>query len=156
MPFDAPIPVLRMLSVEQARAFYVDYLGFRWDWERRAGDGDVAYAQVSRGALRLQLSCHPGDAAPGATVLVGVADLDALLAELNAKDYSTVQAALLAVQGRPELVVTDPFGNRLRFAERTQAAAAPVAPTPLTRAQVRAAYIQARAEGTLPPTGEVG
>ena len=33
--FDSTIPVLRIFSVEKARAFYVDYLGFAVDWEHR-------------------------------------------------------------------------------------------------------------------------
>ncbi len=31
----APIPILRMFDEAAARAFYVDLLGFRVDWEHR-------------------------------------------------------------------------------------------------------------------------
>jgi hypothetical protein len=32
------IPSLRIFSVEKAKEFYVDFLGFTWDWEHRFGD----------------------------------------------------------------------------------------------------------------------
>jgi hypothetical protein len=32
------IPILRIFSVEKAKEFYLDFLGFTWDWEHRFGD----------------------------------------------------------------------------------------------------------------------
>lgn len=43
------IPILRIFSVEKAREFYVDYLGFQVDWEHRFEDVAPIYMQVSRG-----------------------------------------------------------------------------------------------------------
>ena len=47
------IPILRIFSVEKAKEFYVDFLGFKIDWEHRFGDNFPLYAQVSR----LGLNC---------------------------------------------------------------------------------------------------
>jgi ribosomal-protein-alanine N-acetyltransferase len=70
----------------------------------------------------LHLSEHHGDACPGACVFVqmhGVADLHG---ELAARDYPYARPRLEAQPwGLTELTVTDPFGNRLRFAEPTPA-----------------------------------
>ena len=33
MHLQAAIPILRIFSVEKARDFYLDFLGFTWDWE---------------------------------------------------------------------------------------------------------------------------
>lgn len=71
------IPILRIFSVEKAKEFYLDFLGFKTDWEHRFGDNFPLYTQVSRSGLRLHLSEHHGDASPGSTVFVwmrGIAD----------------------------------------------------------------------------------
>lgn len=158
MLFEPPVPVLRIYALAQARAYYVDGLGFSWDWEARAAPDAPAYVQVSRAGVVLHLSEHHGDASPGAAVFVAVAGLDALQAELSARLGPHLLPAIAARAWGRELVLTDPFGNRLRFGERgvrPRAAGAP-APAGLTRAEVRAEYLRARAEGTLPPSGEVG
>jgi hypothetical protein len=64
------IPILRIFSVEKAKEFYLDFLGFKTDWEHRFGDNFPLYTQVSRSGLRLHLSEHHGDASPGSTVFV--------------------------------------------------------------------------------------
>ena len=35
MPLAPAIPVLRIFSVDKAREFYMDFLGFSLDWEHR-------------------------------------------------------------------------------------------------------------------------
>jgi hypothetical protein len=49
--FDQTVPILRVFSVDKAKEFYVDYLGFTLDWEHRFADDLPLYMQVSRGAL---------------------------------------------------------------------------------------------------------
>src|SRR5262245_9664184 len=57
---DQLLPVLRVGSREAARAFYVDVLGFQWDWGSEEGEGGRAfYGQVSRGELQMQLTTDP-------------------------------------------------------------------------------------------------
>ena len=47
------LPVLRVASREAAREFYVDVLGFHWDWGSEEGEGGRAfYGQVSRATCR--------------------------------------------------------------------------------------------------------
>ncbi|MGD0192625.1 MAG: glyoxalase superfamily protein, partial [Rhizomicrobium sp.] len=65
MHFTAVVPVFRMFDIAKAREFYVDYLGFSWDWEHRFDADAPLYAQVSRAGLRLHLSEHHGDGTPG-------------------------------------------------------------------------------------------
>lgn len=162
MQFESPIPILRIFSVEKAREFYVDYLGFAWDWEHRFGPDFPLYAQVSRAGLVLHLSEHHGDATPGAAVFIPMAGIAAWHAELAGRPYRYLKPGLNTVDWGRELVLTDPFGNRLRFCERSdaaaqqQAAAPAAAPRGRTRAEVREEYLRARADGTLPPSGEVG
>ncbi|HEY1753641.1 MAG TPA: glyoxalase superfamily protein [Caulobacteraceae bacterium] len=119
--FDPPIPILRMFDVAKAKAFYVDLLGFRVDWEHRFEPGFPLYMQVSRGGMRLHLSEHHGDGTPGTVVWINVTGLDALHAELHARGSRAGIEPGPAADMRV-LHVWDPFGSVIRFAE-TQARA---------------------------------
>ena len=113
------IPVLRIFDEAKAREFYLDYLGFKVDFEHRFHDGAPIYMQVSRDALLLRLSEHHGDGSPGHYVMVEVTGIEALHAELQAKRYKYMNPGLNATEwGTREVVVYDPFGNRLIFFER--------------------------------------
>ena len=116
--FDQTIPILRIFSVDKAREFYLDYLGFALDWEHRFADDLPLYMQVSRGTLRLHLTEHHGDACPGSTVLVRMRGIEALHRELAAKAYRYLRPGVeRAPWGARVMEVTDPFGNRIRFSE---------------------------------------
>jgi hypothetical protein len=53
------IPILRIFSVEKAKEFYVDFLGFTWDWEHRFGENFPLYAQVSRSGISASTTAMP-------------------------------------------------------------------------------------------------
>lgn len=116
--FRGTIPILRIFAVDKAMEFYVDFLGFKVDWEHRFGDNFPLYAQISRGNLRLHLSEHHGDASPGSTVFVWMRAIAAYHAELTAKDYRYNKPGLEDAPWDAKVMqVSDPFGNRLRFSE---------------------------------------
>jgi uncharacterized glyoxalase superfamily protein PhnB len=113
------IPVLRIFSVEKAKEFYVDFLGFTIDFEHRYGDNFPLFMGVSRGGLKLYLSEHHGDGSPGVNVTIVMRGLDALQAELIAKNYRYMKPQIEDTEhGERLLKVWDPFGNRLYFSER--------------------------------------
>lgn len=117
MSFKA-VPILRIFDLEQARAFYVGFLGLTVDWEHRFGPDFPVYLQVSRGDLVVHLSEHHGDACPGSTVFVRTTGLADLHREVTSKGYTRCRPGLEdAPWGGKVMEVTDPFGNRLRFAE---------------------------------------
>lgn len=116
--FDSTIPVLRIFSVEKARAFYVDVLGFTVDWEHRFDPDAPLYMQVSRAGLILHLSEHHGDATPGSRIFVRIRGLDLLHAEIEASGYTYLRPAIEeAPWGGRVMELTDPFGNRITLAE---------------------------------------
>jgi hypothetical protein len=41
---DKVIPILRIFDVPEAKAFYVDFLGFAVDWEHHFDDDSPAYS----------------------------------------------------------------------------------------------------------------
>jgi catechol 2,3-dioxygenase-like lactoylglutathione lyase family enzyme len=116
--FKDAIPILRMFSVEKAKEFYVDFLGFAIDWEHRFADDLPLYMQVSRSGLRLHLSEHHGDATPGSTVFIWMRGIADFHRELTAKRYRYARPGLEKARWNAWVMeVADPFGNRLRFSE---------------------------------------
>lgn len=114
----APTPILRSFDEAKAREFYVDFLGFRVDWQHRFGENTPLYLQVSRDGCVLHLTEHYGDASPGGAVRIQVADIAALERELQAREYRYARPHLEdAPWGDRYFTITDPFGNRLTFFE---------------------------------------
>lgn len=114
------IPIFRIFSVEKAMEFYRDFLGFAVDWEHRFGDNFPLYAQVSRSSVKLHLSEHAGDASPGARAFIPMTGIEALHAELTAKNYRYMKPGIEDQPWGKELTVTDPFSNRITFCEAAQ------------------------------------
>jgi len=112
------IPLLRIFSVEKAKEFYIDFLGFQVDWEHRFDDHAPVYIQVSRAGCVLHLTEHHGDCCPGSTVFVRMTGLDEFHEEISAKGYGYLRPGVeRTFHDSKCMQVTDPFGNRIRFDE---------------------------------------
>jgi catechol 2,3-dioxygenase-like lactoylglutathione lyase family enzyme len=108
---EAAIPVLRIYDIAKAKEFYIDFLGFKLDWEHRFDANAPLYLQVSRSGVKLHLSEHYGDGTPGTVVYIRGENISALSAELHAKGARFARPS--PTDTAPKL--TDPFGNVLRF-----------------------------------------
>lgn len=109
-------PILRSFDEARARAFYLGFLGFRVLFEHRFEPGLPLYLGVARDGCELHLSEHHGDASPGASLRIEVSDVDALCAELLAHGHPNARPHVQAQPwGTRDLMVIDPFGNRLTF-----------------------------------------
>jgi catechol 2,3-dioxygenase-like lactoylglutathione lyase family enzyme len=116
--FKGAIPILRIFSIDKAKEFYVDFLGFTIDWEHRFDAKAPLYMQVSRNGLTLHLSEHYGDGSPGAGVFVNMTGIEELHREITAKNYPYMRPGLEdAPWNARTMQLTDPFGNRIRFSE---------------------------------------
>ena len=111
------IPVFRIFSVEKAKEFYLDYLGFSLDWEHQYEDNFPLYLQVSRSGLTIHLSEHHGDSTPGSTAFIPVEEIETLHTELSQKDYRFAKPGIDTEGWGRVMQIADPFGNRLRFCE---------------------------------------
>jgi catechol 2,3-dioxygenase-like lactoylglutathione lyase family enzyme len=112
------IPILRIFDAAKAREFYLDFLGFRLDWEHRFDESATAYLQVSRAGCVLHLTEHHGDFCPGSTVFVRVSGLEDYHREISAKGYRYLRPGVeQTFHGSRCMEVSDPFGNRIRFDE---------------------------------------
>jgi catechol 2,3-dioxygenase-like lactoylglutathione lyase family enzyme len=60
--FERAVPIFRIFSLDKAREFYLDFLGFKVDWEHRFEPGGPVYMQISRNGLVIHLSEHHGQA----------------------------------------------------------------------------------------------
>ncbi len=111
------IPVLHVDLPEAAREFYVDVLGFEFDWGVDAGAERGSYGQVSRADLQLHLTTDTPPRA-GADVYFRMEGIDALFRAVKAKIATTQPLAIHdTFYDARELAIEDPFGNRLRFVE---------------------------------------
>lgn len=115
MKFGKTTPILRIFDEAKAREFYVDFLGFKVDWEHRFEAGLPLYMQVSRDQCILHLSEHHGDCSPGSAVRIETGELEAFHAELAAKRYKYARPGIEQMPWGKDMSVHDPFGNRLTF-----------------------------------------
>ncbi len=112
------IPILRIFDYDKAVEFYVNWLGFRIDWEHRFSDNSPVYMQLSREHILLHLSEHHGDASPGAKVYIQYQNLKNLHALLNEKKYKYNKPGMEEAPWNAWCMeVVDPFNNKLLFCE---------------------------------------
>lgn len=117
--FQRTVPIIRILDVAKADEFYLGYAGFAVDWAHRFDGNAPLYRQISRGGLVLHRSEHHGDGIPGAHIRIEMTGIEALHAELAAKNYRYMRPGLQIQEwGWREVTIYDPFGNRLIFCER--------------------------------------
>jgi uncharacterized glyoxalase superfamily protein PhnB len=109
-------PILRMFDEAKAREFYVDFLGFKVDWEHRFEPNTPLYMQVSKDAAVLHLSEHFGDGTPGTHLRIQIDELDEFQQALLAKKYKNARPGIQDQEwGTREMTISDPFGNKLTF-----------------------------------------
>ncbi|MGB0921444.1 MAG: glyoxalase superfamily protein [Alphaproteobacteria bacterium] len=115
-PFHGTTPILRSFSENEAKAFYVDWLGFTVLFEHRFEDGLPLYMGLGKDACALHLSEHHGDASPGAHIRIAVSDVQALCDDLNTRPYPKLNPGVQEVPwGGIEMTLTDPFSNKITF-----------------------------------------
>lgn len=118
LEFAPAIPIFRVFDEAKAREFYIGFLAFEVDFEHRFSDDAPLYLGVSRDGFELHLSEHHGDESPGGRVRVQVSDIDGLHAELAARNYKYSKPGILDQDwGQREIIVDDPFGNKLVFCQ---------------------------------------
>ena len=115
--FGPAVPILRIFDEQKAREFYVDFLGFKIDFEHRFSADAPLYIGASLSKCLIHLSEHHGDATPGARIRIqcgDVAHFAAVLAE-NVYKFARPGKPEATPWGTVELTIADPFGNRLTF-----------------------------------------
>ena len=111
------IAVLHVRSSEAAEAFYCRRLGFTQTFAYRphAPQPDPCYMGLARDGAEIHVSSFAGDAVPGGVVYLRVDDVDAVYAELRARDVRVALEPTDQTWGNREMYVRDPDGNSIRF-----------------------------------------
>ena len=118
MEFHKSTPIFRSFDEAKMREFYVDFLGFKIDWEHRFEEGTPLYCQVSKGDCLIHLSEHHGDCTPGGAIRIPVSDVKAYQQLLIAKKYKNARPGVQKQSWKTlEMSIKDPCGNRLIFFE---------------------------------------
>ncbi len=113
------IPILRIFDFQKAREFYIDWLGFKIDWEHRFEENAPLYLQISKDDLVLHLTEHHGDCTPGSKVFIHCTGLKAFHKALGEKNYAYNKPGIgKAPWGDLCMEVVDPFMNKLIFNEK--------------------------------------
>lgn len=116
MTFRRSTPILRSFDEAKAREFYVEFLGFKVDFEHRFEPGLPLYLGLSKGECLVHVSEHHGDCTPGGAIRIETDELDSFRAELLAKHYKYARPGIEETPwGTREMSIHDPFGNRLTF-----------------------------------------
>ena len=82
--------------------------------------GFPVFAEVSRDGLSLFLTEHAGDCQVGGAADIVVDDVDALHREIVGRKVRVTEPPEDSPWGTREMLVVDPDGNRLRFANARQ------------------------------------
>jgi uncharacterized glyoxalase superfamily protein PhnB len=113
------IPVLRIFDYEKAVRFYIDWLGFKIDWQHTFEEDSPIYMQVSREGIALHLSEHHGDSTPGSRVYIECTGLKEYHKSLIEQKYRNNRPGCeKSFYGTWCMEVIDPFGNRLTWNEK--------------------------------------
>jgi catechol 2,3-dioxygenase-like lactoylglutathione lyase family enzyme len=122
--FTRTIPTLRIFDSAKAREFYVEFLGFKVDFEHRFEPDLPLFMQISLDGVILYLSEHHGDASPGAKIVIETSGLAAYHADLLAKKYGYARPGLVDQPwGATTMTIANPFFNHIEFSERRLPAA---------------------------------
>lgn len=112
------IPILRIFDLNKAKQFYIDFLGFTYDWDHQFEENMPIYCQISLHHTIIHLSEHHGDASPGAALRIEVEDILQFHRSLP-KDYPYARPSIEdSPWNTKEVTVCDPFFNQLIFYEK--------------------------------------
>lgn len=114
------IPLLRITDATRSLAFYEQGLGFVVDWKHQFEPGFPLFMQITRQSQTIFLTEHTGDCKTGGAVYFVVPDARSCYDEFVANAIKATELPHDTPWGACEFLLTDPDGNRLTFASRTQ------------------------------------
>ena len=111
------IPLVHVSDSAAAEDFYCNRLGFRREFAYRVDDAipDPCFMGLTRDGVWLHVSSFSGDGVAGGVVGLIVDDVDAVHAELVAKDVRIDTGPVDQTWGTREMYIKDADGNSIRF-----------------------------------------
>jgi len=111
-------PLVRIFDENKAKEFYLDFLGFKLDFEHRHFENAPLYMQVIQDNCTLLLSEHYGDGSPGITIAIELDNLDEYHQRLSEKNNKYVKPSIQKMPwGSRNMTIHDPFGNKITFTD---------------------------------------
>ncbi len=119
MKVEKVIPMLRIFDYDKAIEFYVDWLGFKINFEHTFHEGAPKYIEVEKDGITFHLSEHHGDGTPGSHVFIWCEGVRDYHTELINKKYKYNRPGIEETfYGALTFVVNDPFNNKISFNEK--------------------------------------
>lgn len=110
------IPILRIFDETKAREFYIEWLGFKIEFEHRFENDAPIYMGISKDGIFFHLSEHHGDGSPGVKILIHYPEVENYCEELKAKKYKFYHPSVETTFWNTRCMeVCDPFGNKISF-----------------------------------------
>jgi uncharacterized glyoxalase superfamily protein PhnB len=120
MNIEKVIPVLRIFDYKKAIEFYIDWLGFKINWEHTFDNNSPVYMEIEKDGLILHLTEHHGDGTPGTNIFVWCKGIEEFHKALINKNYKYNKPGLeKTFYSALAVTVVDPFQNRIIFNEKT-------------------------------------
>ncbi len=112
------MPIFKISDYNKAVQFYVDWLGFKIDWQLEKKEENSIYLQISKGKITLHLTNNTSDNSPG-KAFVEVEGVQRYYQQLVGKKVPFEKPVLgQSAWSELSMEVTDPFGNKLLFSEK--------------------------------------
>jgi len=111
-------PQLRSTNWERSKQFYVDGLGFEVKWEHTFEPGFPVFAEVNLDGRGLFITEHRDDCQVGGAAYIILDDIDVFYQRIASRGVHVHEPPEEAPWGVREMLVVDPDGNRLRFANQ--------------------------------------
>lgn len=115
------IPMLRIFDKKKAEEFYIDWLGFKVEWEHRFDETAPVYMEITKPGIKIHLTEHHGDCTPGGKAFIVCSGLREYHQHLLDQNYPYNRPGIeMASWGSLCMTAIDPFGNQLLFTEQKQ------------------------------------
>ena len=109
---DSIVPVFGVGSYEETVSHYVEWLGFKVDWEYREEQLPFVIS-ITRDGFSFMLA--ESETSTGSWTTIYVSDLDAMSEELNSRRSNSVKIELYPPNDIAQIHVIDPWKNLLVF-----------------------------------------
>ena len=107
-----------LVDEAEAKAFYLDYLGFEVDWEHQFTSITPLYMQIRHGDAIIHLNGHASEDAPISEVRIPVRGLENYCEYLRRKEAGYPKPSVVDLQHKgvgTDMNIYDPFDNYLVF-----------------------------------------
>ncbi|MFD2115399.1 glyoxalase superfamily protein [Paenibacillus yanchengensis] len=113
------IPAFRITDYSKSKAFYVEGMGFKIDWEHRFEPHFPVFVQISKDDMIIYLTEHTGDCQVGGLIHLFVPDVDEWYAALQVKLSTNIaEPPNEDLEGLRMMTIVDPDGNQIRICSR--------------------------------------